>query len=664
MNRYLRTTLPTLLILLAGLTTACQDRSFFMGDQSGSDPTLIQASVREGEILLPEDEVELTLAEDIEERSGTVPETLEIEILDPRGESLGVRELQGRELEEPLPSIDVEASGEGMHTLVLRLFSESGAAITEKRIRFFAGTRYPSIDLLETYPPEAVPPGGKGIVVPKISADAGSWLRWSSGGEVLASGGYEEFRGGFVWSAPSDTGVYTLRLELFPAPPPEFLNGGYPFSSPVSSEVQFFVSAGAPGIQRELGPAERYRHLLHLNGELGDDGYASAEFAFSSEAPPVVIREGVFGYRFRGGTQLESDARLLPAGEEGGIAPFTLTFRYLPEGQQSDSRLVQVRDPAGSSYFLLGIDGGSRPHPYLTLHGVDGVLRPSTALRREKTREIAVSLIPRQEQIEVRWYHNGRHLSTNTAPYDPVPLPSRGTTIIGGEDGFRGVLYELGLFARDESGRPAADTEVFRRYMEDRYSDKELFFAEGYEDTVYLRQEDGRQREVHADALPVFADEERRLLSLEGSWNRLDVELTLDQVSEQGSEQGSNDGYVFFETSDGRRVTVGFDGSVQETDGGAKHELLMLRAEEGRMLVTLKRRDGRFILSGAGGVGEKEITLAGDAAPELGIGRTGGSVAGDEKGLLRVESLLVLRGTDKLAEKEEKEEKSSDKIES
>ncbi len=663
MNRYFRTTVPTLLILLAGITTACQDRGFFMSDQSGRDPTLVQASVRDGEILLPEDEVELTLAEDIEERSGEVPDSLEIEILDPRGESLGVRELQGQELEGPLPPIEVGASWEGMHTLVLRLFSESGALINEKRIRFFAGTSYPSIDLLETYPPEAVPPGGKGIVVPKISADAGSWLRWSSGGEVLATGSYEDFHGGFVWSAPSDTGVYTLRLELFPVPPPEFLDGGYPFSSPVSSEVQFFVSSGAQGIQRELGPANRYRHLLHLNGELGDEGYASAAFAFSSEPPPVVIREGVFGYRFRSGTQLEADTPLLPAGEEGGIAPFTLTFRYLPEGERGNSRLVQVRDGSGSPYFLLGVDGGSRSRPYLSLRGLDGELRPSSAFGREKTREIAVSLIPRQEELEIRWYHNGRHVSTEIKAYDPVPLPSGGTTIIGGEEGFRGVLYELGLYARNESGSPAADTEVFRRFVEDRYSEKELFFADGYEDTVYLREEDGREQQVHADALPVYADEERHLLSLEGTWNRLDIELTLDQLS--------NDGYMFFESSDGRRVTIGLDGSVREADGSVREaqgsanpERLTLRGEEGRIVFTLKRRDGRLILSGAGGAGGKEIALAGDAVPALGIGRTGGSGDGGGTSPIRVESLLVLRGTDKLAEKEEKEKKASDKIES
>jgi hypothetical protein len=530
-----------------------------------------------------------------------------------------------------------------MHTLLLRLISEAGTVITEQRIRFFTGNRRPAIELLETYPPEALPPRGKGIVVPRISGAESAWLRWSRGGEVLAAGEYDRFRDGFVWTAPRETGVYSLRLELFPAPPPPALDGSYPFTSPISSETQFFVSTAASGTSRDLGPKERYRHLLHFNGESRDVGYEPAEFSFAEAAPRVAIREGLFGYQFIPGTRLVGRTALFPAGREGGIAPSTLTFRYIPSGQQRGSRLLQVLDAGGRPFFRLAYD--SAGVPYLELEGVDERITADLAAG-EKTRELAVSLIPLEERLQVRWYHNGRHISSGEYPYLPVAPPQNGRTLVGGEEGFRGLLYELGLYSRNAAGAPAADPHVLRRYVEQRYGSKEIYRVDGYEGEHRTVRRGEESLRVPADSLEVSPGQERELFALQERWRRLETEIEL-------TEPLGRQGYLYFAFSDGKRITLRADGSVAGGSGslgldGAARRISFLLSQEGDSLV----------IAGEGG---PAVRTGEPAAALVAVGIGMEEAAGEQAPALQVESLRVLRATDKLTEKEQKPEK---KIES
>jgi hypothetical protein len=647
-----RNTTVFFLIALVLVMTSCEDRTFFMSDQRGSDPTLMEASIREGEILLPEEEIEVELADDVEERTGETPRLLRIEILDSSGESLGVRELEEEELAPPLPVIDIEPSGSGVHTMVLTLLGDAETVISEKRIRFFSGDRYPAIDLLETYPPEAIPPDGKGIIVPKISGTSEGWLRWSSGGEVLDSGPYEKYRSGFLWSAPRETGVYSIRLDLYPAPPPESMGKRYPFSSPVASEVQFFVSSGTSNVQRDLRPAESYRHLLHFSGDVSDAGYEPADFAFTSEPPPVVIREGIFGYRFSSDTALEGSTSFLPAGEAGSIAPATITFRYLSQGNRQGSRLLRVEDAGGSPYFLLAFDEAGVP--YVSMGGLGTQRLAPEEYPEEEIREITVSLVPRDSGLEIRWYHNGRHVATTGSPVLPEEPPQEAVTLIGGSgNGFRGVLYELGLYTRNGRGEPSADPEVFRRYVEKRHGEEAIFFADGYEDAEYTVETDSGQKQVFADSLWIPGGGKQELLSLEEEWQRLELDLELSGAFGEGR-------YIYLDFTGGLRVTLHPDGRVAYSDGRqSPEELLDLSERDDRVVFSLVKKSGGIRLDGAGGT-SVELRTDGAAPSALGFGvRT--IDGGEEPETAELESLLVLRAPDKLAEKEEK---NKNKIES
>ena len=56
-----------------------------------------------------------------------------------------------------------------------------------------------------------------------IPAGADPYLRWSWKGKVLAKGTLGNGFGQILWVAPSDQGVYTITLELFP----ELASGGH-----------------------------------------------------------------------------------------------------------------------------------------------------------------------------------------------------------------------------------------------------------------------------------------------------------------------------------------------------------------------------------------------------------------------------------------------------
>ena len=79
--------------------------------------------------------------------------------------------------------------------------------------------------------------------------------------------------------------------------------------------------------------------------------------------------------------------------------------------------------------------------------------------------------------------------SSNTAPTDlpgtggtsePEWEDRAGTSVIGGENGFVGVIDELGIYFRDEDRNPTSDLTVFRKAQERLYGN-DLVYAAGFE---------------------------------------------------------------------------------------------------------------------------------------------------------------------------------------
>ena len=71
-------------------------------------------------------------------------------------------------------------------------------------------------------------------------------------------------------------------------------------------------------------------------------------------------------------------------------------------------------------------------------------------------------------------------MSTRTASFTSPMLRQDGTTVIGGPNGFSGVIDELGVYYRDDQGRPSADPAQYLRTAQRKYG-RDLVLAYGFE---------------------------------------------------------------------------------------------------------------------------------------------------------------------------------------
>ena len=89
----------------------------------------------------------------------------------------------------------------------------------------------------------------------EIPSGLDPYLRWSWKGKVLARGTLSKGFGQILWVAPSDQGVYTITLELFPSSPPE--DSDYTFLSSLMLSTDIFVTGGKALEGNDLSPNHR-----------------------------------------------------------------------------------------------------------------------------------------------------------------------------------------------------------------------------------------------------------------------------------------------------------------------------------------------------------------------------------------------------------------------
>jgi len=311
-------------------------------------------------------------------------------------------------------------------------------------------------------------------------------VRWSRDGAVLASGRLSTGLAELTWLAPGTEGVYTVQVELFPVPPPagaDFLT-----QSPIRATARLFVSSTpAPGGD-ELGPPGSYFALFHFNGSLRDeagDGQAEliggARLALDGPAP---------GYFLPGasGAGIRYERPILPP-VEGRLQPCTLTLGLIPPQEPQPS----------SGGNLLSVDfggpgsGGEGGSALRIRRGPDGELAAfiETAgaqirlasgisqLQAGRLARLDLSLIPESSSLRVMWFLDGRQTAAQRVDFSAA-LDSVGQTLVGGEDNMECTLTELGVYYRDESGRPAVDPAIYRAAAQRRHGGQ-LVLAEGFE---------------------------------------------------------------------------------------------------------------------------------------------------------------------------------------
>ncbi|HDQ13291.1 MAG TPA: hypothetical protein ENN41_00550 [Sediminispirochaeta sp.] len=501
-----------LVIFIAGLFMSCENQGF-LPPYEEQQPREVSSSVQTGDIVLMGQEIELSLED---ARTENPPARMEIEILDREGQSLGVQSIEGEDLLEEIPPIRITSQEEGLMRLFIRLYDEADGLSDEWTINFFRLQDMPRILRLEAYPPNALSPEQQGLLLPILSGAEGAWLRWSMDDEPIARGDYADFEEGFVWTAPSFAGVYSIVLEVFPEAPPE--GEDFDFPSPLREEVQFFVERGSFAEKAAL-QGGNYSRLFHFWGGLKDEG-SEGEPPRLLGTPRPGVREGVFGYQLGADDGLIlSDfplSQVLDA-ENGGA---TVQFHFIADEAGLNNRHVfsLIDDEEGSSYLSLITDGEGRPRmefPSLDLSWEMGV--PSLSL----CRETAVGLQRIDEVVLLKWYCHGRFVDSFRVPLDFF-FAARSLNLqlgggFGARDGVELLLDEFGLSRQGPEG-------VFQQWAHRNIGERDLLSAEGYENEV-------------GDALQLGEARMMELFDLAADWPKTYVHLYFDEYFGTSAQQ-------------------------------------------------------------------------------------------------------------------------------
>jgi hypothetical protein len=468
-------------ILLAGLLlSSCSDMAMFAPSVKESVGINV-LSLSEGDFLEGDESIDFIIQT---KDQSTQPELLEITLntITEQGVQQSVwntsisSPLTDEQLELLLPELET-----GQYTIVFAVMDAEGAREEEKINFFYINGEY-AIRGISSYPPTTM--AGHETV---LEADllypehANPYMRWSQDDVVLARGSLADGFQKITWLAPEKQGVYSIRVEMFPVPPP--LGGDFSFSSSVELTAELYVSTVSLLTEDELVPEDSYYTLFHLNGSLRNRGLLGIETAQEEAAVIGQIRwnseNGVMGLQTGPGSGLRYPLNVLPI-LEGQLSPCTITFKLLSSEKNANQNLMVI-DQNEDFRFRIFFD--SEGQLVCTIGIQDTLLHlPSSidGLQPGQYHRIDLSLVPLKEQLQALWFLDGEQ----TASIAEVPLPEelseKGQTTIAGTNGFSGTISEMGVYYRDPLNRLSVDPEIYRKAMEQKFG-RRLVLAEGFE---------------------------------------------------------------------------------------------------------------------------------------------------------------------------------------
>lgn len=398
----------------------------------------------------------------------------------------------------------------GLYSVVVRVFRGAEEVNSLRRSIFVVDDDFANgfaVDSLSVYP-AAMIPGSTGILHAALRTPPGSdpYLRWWVDGELLVSGyaadGYDEIE----WTAPEreSAAQYTVELEMFPGRPAAGNADG--FRSSVRESADVLVSSSRGIRESSLGDIDSFFTLYRLQGRLTDDGQRAALLSEAPTAEPIGdprlgVSQSLFGYDLDGSSGFESPAAAVPfIGDTP--APFTFHARIVPQ-VGGTGMLFDTRATTRDFRFAVNIGAGGTPSVILE-HGSEAARAdgPPGLLVSGEATLLSASIVPAESQTVVLWFLDGRLVDISelalSFPASPVSngqgggnaqieiaeselSAAEGFTRVGAaEQGFQGLVAEIGILFRDEDGRIGTDASVFRDAMESRYAGR-LAYARGFQ---------------------------------------------------------------------------------------------------------------------------------------------------------------------------------------
>ncbi len=421
------------------------------------------------------------------------PSHLDINLYSSDGEKIAGLSMDNDEIAADEPNLKLENLNleTGLYEIEFILYGPD-TVLVERRLLFFYIEGVYAIQGVEASLP-VIFPGAKVLLIANVEAPENSdpYIRWKQNQVVLANGSLKDGLDRIYWSAPEEEGIYSLTVELFPVLPPS--DTDYDFISSTLMDMELYVSSSAKS-DNDLAPQESYFSLLHLNGTLADTGMFipnNEKGRIDAEEQGIlepVAREGNLGYRIANSSGFLIPRFILPV-EDGRLQPFSLSLGLILESLNENARLIRiVSEVSGENDFSLELyldeeNGEFAPAALMNLHSLE-IQIPSgiSHLDTGKRYLLTLSLVPAvdAQSFELVWHLDG--IEYKRLPFD-IPLDgfsTDGTTRIGGEGGFNGILDELGVYYRNSEGEPSSDTNLFFSRMKQKYGVR-LVYANGFD---------------------------------------------------------------------------------------------------------------------------------------------------------------------------------------
>ena len=502
--------------LLTGLL-ACEAGSLFLPDASPDESVTIRMA-ESGATLGTSGSLEVSLEFPSVEGGGEF-DTVSISV-EPASEiaslsTSGLSQRRERSIERDDLGADLvfteslEGLLPGLYTVHVRVLRGAEVVGSVRRTIFVVDGEF-AIDGLSVYPAVMIP-GASGILQAslRMPEESDPYLRWWLNGELLTSGyaadGYDEIE----WAAPEhDAAVrYTMELELFPGRPPSDADGAV--RSSIRETTDVLVSSSRALRESGLGALDSFFMLYRLQGTFVDDGVRSTlgeadSIASAFGAPRLNVLDGLFGYELDGTSGFESAAAAVPF-LGSTPSPFTFHSRVIPFLSDIEREGALFETHATDYDFTFGIDLRTDGTPAVRVQRGSEFARaygpPGLLVDREPAL-LSVSVVPAENRTSILWFLNGRlvDISDLEVSFPASPISSEqaagnahieipdaelqvphGHTRIGAvERGFSGLVDEVGILFRSESGRIGTDEAIFRNAMESRYAGR-LAYARGFQ---------------------------------------------------------------------------------------------------------------------------------------------------------------------------------------
>ena len=170
----------------------------------------------------------------------------------------------------------------------------------------------------------------------------------------------------------------------------------------------------------------------------------------------------------------------------GSLNPFTASFGVSFDSFSATNNLLVASTSDGSFSFTVSVDGTTHAPQAVIQAAGQSVSIPwsGPGLLTGQRYLLSLSIVPQGQTVTGLWFVNGDLISSRTVPFTSPALRQDGTTVIGGPNGFAGVIDEFGVFYRDDQGRASSDPAQYLRAAQRRYG-QSLVFADGFE-SAYL----------------------------------------------------------------------------------------------------------------------------------------------------------------------------------